>query len=35
MEEKDVNLWWDVIQDIGKICRRYERSERSYMHRIS
>jgi hypothetical protein len=39
MEEKDVNLWWDVVQDtvqkdIGKICWRYERSERLYMHKI-
>lgn len=39
MEEKDVNLWWDVVQDIvqkdiGKICWRYERSERLYKHKI-
>ncbi len=39
MEEKDVDLWWDVIhdivhKDIGKIYRRYERNERLYMHMI-
>jgi len=39
MHEKDVNLWWDAMQnivhkDIGKVCRRYERNERLYMHRI-
>jgi hypothetical protein len=32
MEEKDVNLWWDVIQDIvqkdiGKVYKKYERNE--------
>jgi hypothetical protein len=40
MEEKDVDLWWDAVQDIvqkdiGKVCRKYERNERLYMHRIS
>jgi hypothetical protein len=40
MEEKDVDLWWDVVHDIvqkyiGKVCKRYERNERLYMHRIS
>ncbi len=40
MEEKDVDLWWDAVQDIvqkeiGKVCRRYERNERLYMHKIS
>jgi predicted nucleotide-binding protein (sugar kinase/HSP70/actin superfamily) len=40
MEEKDANLWWDVIQDIvqkdmGKVCRKYERNERLYIHKIS
>jgi hypothetical protein len=40
MEEKDGDLWWDVVQDvvqkdIGKVCRRYERNKRLYMHRIS
>jgi len=40
MEEKYVDLWWDAIQniaqkDIGKICRKYERNERMYRHRIS
>jgi hypothetical protein len=39
MEEKDVDLWWDVIQDIvqkyiGKTCRKYERNERLYRHMI-
>jgi hypothetical protein len=39
MEERNANLWSDVIQDIvqkdiRKICRRYERSERLYMHMI-
>jgi hypothetical protein len=40
MEEKYVDLWWDVVQDIiqkyiGKVYRRYERNERLYKHRIS
>jgi hypothetical protein len=40
MEEKDVNLWWDVVQDIvhkdiRKVCRNYERNERLYIHMIS
>jgi hypothetical protein len=40
MEEKDANLWWDVMQDfvqkyIRKICRRYEKNQRLYRHRIS
>jgi hypothetical protein len=40
MDEKNVNMWWDVVQDIvhkdiGKVCTRYERNERLYMHRIS
>jgi hypothetical protein len=40
MEEKDVDLWRDAIQDIikkdiGKICRKYEKNERLYRHRIS
>jgi len=39
MEEKDVDLWWDVVQDIvqkdiGKVCRKYERNERLYRHMI-
>jgi hypothetical protein len=39
MEEKYVDLWWDVVQDIvqkdiRKVCKRYERNERLYMHRI-
>jgi len=38
MDKKDVDLWWDVVQDIvqkdiGNICRRYERNKRFYMHR--
>jgi hypothetical protein len=40
MEEKDVDLWWDAMQDIfqkdiGKVYRRYERNERLYRHKIS
>jgi hypothetical protein len=40
MEEKYVDLWWDVVQDIvqkdiGKVCRKYERNERLYRHMIS
>jgi hypothetical protein len=40
MEEKDVDLWWDAVQDIvqkdiGKVCKRYERNERLYKHKIS
>ncbi len=40
MEEKDADLWGgamqDIVQkDIGKVCRRYERNERLYMHRVS
>jgi hypothetical protein len=35
MEERNVDIWWDVVQDIGKICKWYERSERLYMHKIS
>jgi hypothetical protein len=39
MEEKDVDLWWDTVhdivqKDIGKVCRRFERIERLYMHTI-
>ncbi len=39
MDEKDVDLWWDVVQDIvykyiGKVCRKYERNERLYRHMI-
>ncbi len=39
-EEKYVDMWWDVIQDIfqkdiGKVCKRYERNERLYMRMIS
>ncbi len=40
MEEKDVDLWWDAVQDIvqkdiGKVYRMYERNEKLYMHKIS
>jgi hypothetical protein len=40
MEDKDINLWWDVIQniiqkDIGKVCKKYERNERLYKQMIS
>jgi hypothetical protein len=39
MEEKDANFWWDGVQDvvekdIRKVCRRYERNERLYRHKI-
>jgi hypothetical protein len=39
MEEKDVDLWWDGVQDIiqkdiKKVCRLYERNEKLYMHKI-
>jgi hypothetical protein len=39
MEEKNVDLWWDAIQDIiqkdiGKVCRNYERNERLYIQNI-
>jgi len=39
MEEKYVNIWWDVVKDIvqndiRKVCRKYERSERLYRHMI-
>jgi len=41
MEEKDANLWWDIVvkdivqKDIGKVYRKYERNERLYKHMIS
>jgi hypothetical protein len=40
MEEKDANLWWDVVhdiiqKDIGKVCRKYEKNEKLYRHMIS
>jgi hypothetical protein len=40
MEEKYVDLWWDAVhdiiqKDIGKVCKRYERIKRLYMHMIS
>jgi hypothetical protein len=39
MEERNADLWCDVVhdiihKDIRKICRRYERNERLYMHMI-
>ncbi len=39
LEEKDVDLWWDVIFDvvqenIGKVYRKYERNERLYNHKM-
>jgi hypothetical protein len=39
MEEKDVNVWWDAIhdiiqKDIKKVCKKYERNERLYRHKI-
>jgi hypothetical protein len=40
MEEKDVDLWWVIMQDIvqkdiRKVCRMYDRNEKLYMHKIS
>jgi len=40
IEEKGVDLWWDVVQDIvqkyiGKVYRKYGRNERLYRHKIS
>ncbi len=40
MEKKDVDLWWDAVQDIvqkdiGKVYTMYERNEKLYMHKIS
>ncbi len=37
MEEKDIDLCWDVVQDIAQkdIGKVYKRYERLYMHRIS
>jgi hypothetical protein len=40
MEEKHVELWWDVMHDIvqkeiRKVCRMYERNEKLNMHKIS
>jgi len=40
MEEKDVDLWWDAVQDIvqkdiGKVYKMYKRNEKLYMHKIS
>jgi hypothetical protein len=40
MEEKDVNIWWDVVddivqKDIGNACRMYEKNEKLYKHDIS
>jgi hypothetical protein len=26
IEEKDVNFWWDLVHDIGKVYRMYERT---------
>jgi hypothetical protein len=39
MEEKHVDLWWDVVQHIvhkgiRKVYIRYERNEMLYMHMI-
>jgi hypothetical protein len=40
MEEKDVYVWWNgvhniVQKEIGKVCRKYERNQRLYIHKIS
>jgi hypothetical protein len=39
MEEKEVDLWCDVVQkiiqkDLGKVYKKYERNERLYKHMI-
>ncbi len=39
MEEKDADLWWDVVhdmvqKDIEKVCKMYERNEKLYKHKI-
>jgi len=39
MEEKDVDLWGNGVHDIiqketRKVCKKYERNERLYIHRI-
>ncbi len=39
IDEKDANLWWDAVheiiqKDIGQVCKKYERNERLYKHRI-
>jgi hypothetical protein len=39
IEEKDADLWWDVVQDIvykdiGKVYKKYERNEKSYRCKI-
>ncbi len=38
--ENNIDMWWDVVldivhKDIGNVCRRYERNERLYRHKIS
>ncbi len=38
MEEKDVDLWWDAVQDIvqkdiGKVYKKCEKNERLYIHK--
>ncbi len=40
MEEKDANIWWDVVddivqKDIRNICKIYAKSEKLYKHDIS
>jgi hypothetical protein len=40
MEEKDVDLWWDIVQDIiqkniGKVCKMYETNEKLNKQKIS
>jgi hypothetical protein len=39
IKKKDVDLWWDAMQDIvqkdiRKACKMYERNEKLYMHKI-
>jgi len=39
IEEKDADLWWDVVQDIvykdiGKVYKKYERNEKPYRCKI-
>jgi hypothetical protein len=40
MEKKDIDLWWDTVQDIvqkdiRKVGKMYERNEKLYRHKIS
>jgi hypothetical protein len=40
MEEKNIDLWWNAVQnivqkDIGKVYKKYGRNETLYRHKIS